>query len=325
MLGSSILGIGWEELPDLSNIKTKDELLDLYKKSYPQAPDGRVRNHVGQIFAFLRTAKIGDLVVVPLKTTSSIAIGTISGDYIYSEEIGKDMLHHRKVNWIKKDLPRSKELFGQDLLYTFGAFLTFSKAERNNAEERVKAIVAGKNISKIETIGTEEQETTAIDAEVDIEQIAEDKIREIISKKFKGHELSALIASILEAKGFTTTVSPPGADGGVDILASPGILGFGEPKICVQVKSSDAPVDVKIYRELKGTMDSFKATYGILVSWGGFKDTVRREAQNDSFKIKLWDSGIIIDELLKNYEKLGVEIKAEMPLKHIWIVSEIED
>ena len=326
MMSASTLAIGWEELPNLNHIKTKEELRELYNKCYPQASDARARNHVGQIFAFLHTARIGDLVVVPLKSTSSIAIGEISGDYVYSEELGKDMLHRRSVNWIKKDLPRSKDIFGQDLLYTFGAFLTFSKAERNNAEERVKAIIAGKKIAKVESVSAEAQiESGAPDVEIDIEQISEDQIREIISKKFRGHELSALIASILEARGFTTRVSPPGADGGVDILASPGVLGFGEPRICVQVKSSDSPVDVKVYRELKGTMDSFKASYGILVSWGGFKDTVRKEAQNDSFKIQLWDSGTIIDELLKNYEKLSVEIKAEMPLKRIWIVSEIED
>ena len=39
---------------------------------------------------------------------------------------------------------------------------------------------------------------------------------------------------------------------GVDILASAGTLGFGSLKICVQVKSTDAPVD---WRVLDGRCD----------------------------------------------------------------------
>ena len=48
------------------------------------------------------------------------------------------------------------------------------------------------------------------------------------------------------------TFSPAGPDKGVDILASAGTLGFGSPKICVQVKSTDAPVDRIVLDQLGG-------------------------------------------------------------------------
>ena len=53
---------------------------------------------------------------------------------------------------------------------------------------------------------------------------------------------------------------------GVDILASAGKLGFGSLKICVQVKSTDAPVDRIVLDQLGGVMKNFGAEYGLLVS-----------------------------------------------------------
>ena len=63
--------------------------------------------------------------------------------------------------------------------------------------------------------------------------------------------------------------SPPGADGGVDILAGRGSLGLDAPRLCVQVKSQNSPSDVTVYRTLQGTMQTFKAEQGLLVCWGG--------------------------------------------------------
>ena len=40
-----------------------------------------------------------------------------------------------------------------------------------------------------------------------------------------------LIEEILTAKGFTVYHSKPGADGGKDLLAAGGEMGFGSPKI----------------------------------------------------------------------------------------------
>lgn len=129
---------------------------------------------------------------------------------------------------------------------------------------------------------------------------------------------------ILKAKGFTVYHSKQGSDGGKDLLAFGGELGFGSPKICVQVKTQDTPIDRPTLDQLGDVMNNVQAEYGLLVSWNGFKDSVAREEGNQFFKIRLWDSTDVIRELFDNYEKLSPALKAEIPLKQIWILSEEE-
>jgi len=319
MLDNSVLGIGWNRLEDLSRIKDKKDLETIYKDVYPEAGKGRIRNHIGQLYAFVKTIKVGDLVVVPLKTQSTIAVGRVKSDYQYKTDFGEDMKHIRDVEWVKEDLPRTA--FEQDLLYSFGAFMTVCKVKRNNAEERVKAIIEGKKIqvkAEADTEADEEQETK------DIEIVARDQIREYINRNFKGHDLTRLVDGVLQAQGLITERSDPGPDGGVDILAGGGSMGFDEPHLCVQVKSSDSPIEAAVLRELKGTMQTLKAKHGLLVSWGGFKRTVKAESKGDYFSIKLWDSDDLITAIEKYYDKLPDAIQAELPLKRIWTLS-LED
>jgi len=92
----------------------------------------RASNRVGQVWRFLREIQKGDLVVVPLKTQSGIAVGEVKGDYEY-KQVAEHIKHIRRVEWLKI-IPRSS--FDQDILYSFGAIMTVCKIERNNAEVR---------------------------------------------------------------------------------------------------------------------------------------------------------------------------------------------
>ena len=133
--------------------------------------------------------------------------------------------------------------------------------------------------------------------------------------------MGRLVASILEAQGYVTHRSPTGADKGVDILAAPAPMGFGDPKICVQVKSSDSSLDRPTLDQLIGTMQNMNAQYGLLVSWGGFKSSVDKEKASQFFKVRLWDQNDLIDNFLPHYDELDDEIRAEIPLKRIWTLS----
>ena len=95
-------------------------------------------------------------------------------------------------------------------------------------------------------------------------------------------------------------------------------MGFNEPRICVQVKSSQTPIDVTVLRGLQGTMSNFGAKQGLLVSWGGFTKAVLDESRLSFFTVRLWDSDNLIKAILTNFDKLSDSLQAELPLKRIW-------
>ncbi len=309
--------IGWEELNDLSQVKTREDLLHLLRETYPTTGANTLTNWNGQLWAFRERIQTGDIIVLPLKRRSAIAIGYCKGPYKYLAD-GEMGVHTRQVRWLKTDVPRS--VFDQDLLYSLGAFMTVCQISRNNAEERIRLILEGRQPDGAQTSSAPDTSESEVNAPVDVVQYAEDQLRNYIEQKFKGHSLARLVDSVLQATGYTTTLSPPGPDGGVDIVAGRGIMGFESPRMCVQVKSSSSPISVDVLRSLHGTMKTFGAEQGLLVSWGGFKDSVRLEAKNQFFSVRLWDSGQLIQNLLENYERLSAEIQTALPLKRIWVL-----
>jgi restriction system protein len=315
-LEKNVVVIGWNELPDLAGIDSREALADCYKRANPDYSAARTANQVGQIWAFRERIKEGDLVVLPLKSQSAaIAVGKVIGPYKYRKDLGDGAFHTRPVEWLRIDLPRTA--FGNDLLYSLGAFMTVCQIKRNNAEERIKAIVGGKADPGLSA--SEQDEIEDVDSEsLDIEQAAHDQILEHIQRNFAGHKLATLVDAVLQAEGYLTRVSPPGPDGGVDILAGTGPMGFGPPRLCVQVKSSMSPAGVDVLRGLQGVLQNFHAEQGLLVCWGGFKSSVIQEARQSFFTIRLWDSGDLLTAILKNHEKFPDELQADLPLKRIW-------
>jgi len=312
--------IGWEELPDLAIVSSREALEALMRETYPDAGDGRIRNNIAQVWAFRERIQVGDLVMLPLKQQSAIAIGKIAGPYAYRPDLPADARHTRLTTWIKTDIPRSK--FDQDLLYSLGAFMTVCQIKRNNAEERIKAILAGQAPPKPVPEDSDQEGS----APVDLELFAQDDISQFIGQKFKGHELTRLVDEILKAQDYVTERSPEGADGGIDIVAGAGPMGFDAPRLGVQVKSSDTSVDVKVLRELQGALKNFGADQGLLVSWGGFTGPLLKEARRMHFEIRLWDAGDLVYNLLRHYDALSPEVQTDLPLKRIWVrVPESED
>lgn len=152
-----------------------------------------------------------------------------------------------------------------------------------------------------------------------------DEISDFIIGNYKGDALERIIEAILKAKGFSVYHSPKGADHGVDLLASPGLLGFGSPKICVQVKATEGAIEREVLDRLIGTMANVGADYGLLVSWGGFKKTILQDQNSQFFKVRLWSRIDILNELLSCYDRLDEQIKEEIPLKQIWVLDSKED
>lgn len=316
--------LGWgAKLPDLSGAKSYDDVKKIVVDSFPEEGSRKLGNWAGQIWAFSVAMKAGDLVVTPLKGKSVIAVGKITGPYHFDPALDEGYQHFREVEWLSREVPR--ENFDSDLLFSFGAIMTICEIKRNDAEARVRAMAkAGwKKVPIGATIGGAGATPKKLEAEgpVDLEQVAVDQIRKIISAKFKGRGMEVLVNALLQAQGYETYLTPEGADGGKDILAAPGHLGFGHPRICVQVKSGDGQLERKTLDELMGVMKKFGAEQGVLAAWGGFKNALVKDAEKEFFTVRLWDSEKLISEVLENYGKLPEDLRAEIPLKRIWTVA----
>ncbi|MFN3165556.1 MAG: restriction endonuclease [Phycisphaeraceae bacterium] len=315
----------WGLNKNLAKLTTRDDLMSVLAEVYPKAGVNKRRQHSGQIWAFTQRMAKGDWVCMPSKR-KTIHIGEITSDYTYEAKAEDPYFHHRTVKWIATDIPRTN--FDQDLLHSLGAFSTICQIKRNDAEARIRAMKTNgwKSVgvkakpaleSSDDEIATDEESAT----EFDLEQIARDQIARTIYAQYKGHGLESLVEAILNAQGFTTHHSTKGADGGIDILAAPDTLGFGQPRICVQVKSQDSALERPVLDQLVGTMQHVGADQGLLVCWGGFKKTIMAEVPRLFFKVRLWDQNDLIDQFLAVYDKLDDDLRAEIPLKRVWTVA----
>ena len=321
--------IGFHAVPCLEEIHDRESILQMVEKSYPDRKPRAQGNFASQLTAFALDMQSGDLVVLPRKSTSQIAIGQVSGPYQFVE-VNSQNRHTRPIRWIRTDIPRIA--FHQDLLYSFGAFLTVCRISRNNAVERVRSIASGGSdpgpglVTTRETVHENLDDIDQIDQVPDLTQMAHDQILSHIQSQFAGHSLARLVDAVLQAEGWVTKISPPGPDGGVDILAGRGSLGLETPRLCVQVKSQSNPADVNVYRALQGSMQTFHADQGLLVCWGGFNRAVEQESKQGYFTVRLWDSSDLVDSIYHNFRNLPAEVQAELPLKQVWmLVSDDSD
>lgn len=326
--------VTWDRLStDLSKLQERSELIQALEANEPGAKPKKLMNHASQIWPFAKVMKKGDWVVLPLKTQQTIYIGEITGDYHFEKSGPNPFFHWRSVKWIGEAIPRQR--FGQDLLHSFGAFMTICSIKRNNAVDRVKAMKEsgwkedpGKKGGGLKSNGAAQETGDAEDLGtdlIDLEQEGLDRISMMIQAQFAGHGLTRLVEGILKAQGYTTYRSPEGADGGADILAGMGPLGFGTPQLCVEVKSQDTPVDRPTVDKLLGAMSKFNAPQGLFVSWGGYKSNVQKDLSQSFFKVRLWSRLELLEALFAHYDKLDEELKAELPLKRIWTVVPHED
>lgn len=314
-LKNNLAIIGWDRLPDLSTFKSREALGHALAEHYADEQNKTLINWESQLWPFVHAIKVGDLVAMPLKQRAIIVFGKVIGNYTYKPGNPSGFRHTIPVQW-QHEVPRTQ--IDQDLLYSLGAAMTVCKITRNDAENRILALLSGKPTTGATGEGDEINQ-------LNVEQYARDQISQTITRKFSGHKLAQLSAAVLQAQGYKVRVSPEGPDGGVDIIAGKGPLGFESPKLVVQVKSSDSPVSVKVLRELSGVMDAFGAESGLIVAWGGFQGQVEKEAARQFFKIRLWDADNLVKMIQENYENLSEDIQSELPLKKIWILLPEEE
>ena len=156
------------------------------------------------------------------------------------------------------------------------------------------------------------------------EQIT-DRILERIRLRFSGWRLGYLVASILRASGYYVVETGQGVGDGVDVVAGQGDMGFGRPRLCVQVKSGGSPVDLPDYNRLQDGIGNYGADHGLLVSLGDFTRAVRNENERSFFQIRLWGPFDLADRLLGVYDALPGDIRGDVPLENLKVLTGWQD
>jgi restriction system protein len=322
-------GGGFGNIPDLSGAQDRAAVLDAVTRGIEGVQDGRARNFAAQLWALRSRISVGDIVVMPLKSSPLLAIGRISSDYLYVvEEPDPTKRHRRSVDWIAPEAPRT--LVKQDLLYSLGAFSTICEISRNDAAWRLNELMHGNPdpgartgaIEPVKQVDANDEASDVAQSDVEIATYARDQITSRVIETFAGHRMADLVAAILEAGGYDCEVSPEGTDQGVDIIAGTGLLGLTSPKIVVQVKSEASAVGLPVVQQLQGAIATHGADHGLLVAWGGITRDAKRYLSTQRFTIKVWDSTDVLDGLFTYYHQLSTDIQRDLPLKQVWTIAE---
>jgi restriction system protein len=327
-----VAGGGFKEVADLTSCISRQEVRTLVEATYPSKTKAFVSNFTGQLWALRDRIKVDDLVVMPIKTTGMIAIGTVKDNYEYRADPDGNRRHVRQVGWHRSDVPRTA--IQQDLLFTLNGAATVFGCTRNDAVWRLQRVFetgsdpgarTGLSVSGASPGTGDELDDVTTATTIDLERVARDAITQAVIEKFAGHQLASVTAEILRAQGFTCTVSPPGPDGGVDVYAARGPLGLDPPRLVVQVKSDATPIGAPVVQQLHGALSTNGADQALLVAWGGLTKPAQLALAGQQFRVRVWDADTLVHQLCKYYPLLSEELRAELPLKQVWTIVPDDD
>lgn len=177
---------------------------------------------------------------------------------------------------------------------------------------------------------TEDDEAVTVEGERDVtltfeaaEEQAWTEIEEYL-RKMPPYDFQELVASLLRAMGYYVSwVSPPGKDGGLDILAYSDPLGTRPPRIKVQVKRRGDNVNVEGLRSFMALLGDDDV--GLFVTTGGFTKDAHDEARTqEKRKVTLVDLERLFDLWVEHYRKLDDEARRRLPLRPIWFLAPID-
>jgi restriction system protein len=169
----------------------------------------------------------------------------------------------------------------------------------------------------------EDADASAKSVSVTFEEAEEQAWNEISGylRSMNPYDFQDLVADLLRAMSFHVSwVSPPGKDGGVDILAWPDALGMRSPRIKVQVKRQQQAVSVDGLRSFMAVLGDDDV--GLFVSTGGFTKDAEYEARTqEKRRITLISLDKLFDLWVDHYDKLTDQARRRLPLRPIRFLS----
>lgn len=168
-------------------------------------------------------------------------------------------------------------------------------------------------------VSVEDIENTAKAVSVTFEESEEQAWAEISQymRAMNPYDFQDLVADLLRAMSYHVTwVSPPGKDGGLDILAWPDALGTRPPRIKVQVKRQQQSVSVDGLRSFMALLGDDDV--GLFVCTGGFTKDAETEARiQEKRRVTLIGLEKLFDLWDEHYDKLTDQARRRLPLRSI--------
>jgi restriction system protein len=307
-LTKKIAAIGWSEMGDLSQYSDKSKMLQGITEAWPMNKPGTNRNILSILFRFVNDISLSDNIITYEPSKRIYHIGRVLSEYRYDAN-NSEWPNVLDVKWeheIQRDglSVNSKNILGSTLTLFSVPDEVFNEIENLIGNE--------KNIQPA-------KETAPVDEENILEDI-QAKSFEFIKDKISAldwEDMQRLVGGLLRSMGYKTKISPRGADLGKDIIASPDGFGLGQPRIVVEVKHRNQPVDSAQIRSFLG--GRHKDDKGLYVSTGGFRKDAKYEAERASIPLTLFDIDDLVTEILANYEDMDIETKLLLPLtKFYW-------
>ncbi len=301
------VAIGWDALGPISIGTSRQEIAEAVAVNWPNYKKGKVSICAGQIYRFLNEIEVGDRVLTYDPGRRVYPLGTIQSEPSFDDSVD-ELARVRKVTW---DAEISRDDLSVPTKNTLGAISTLFLLSDAAAKE-ILAIEAG-----------ETSQRTEPDLEVDTEESLEAiraQSRELIKDRINaldGYDLQDLVAGVLRAMGYKTRVSAPGADRGIDIMASPDGFGFEQPRIIVECKHrTRSAMGAQEIRTFLG--GRHKDDKGLYVSTGGFTKDARYEAERASIPTTLMDLDQLVDAVIEHYEELDSDSRVLLPLAQLY-------
>lgn len=307
----SAVAIGWNEVGDLSAVKTRKAITDLVTAVWPETKPQSAAMAAGQLHRFVNEIEVGDMIVTYNPSLRVYLIGEVAGPYRYDTSIDPEDAQVRPVQWSGEV---GRDLLSVESRNSLGSISTLFRIPTEVAAELKKTLSSGQP-AKVEmaTASTEASED-------DLFKSMESRAREFIKDKVNAlawDDMQELVAGLLRSLGYKTRVSEAGPDRGKDIVASPDGFGFESPRIVVEVKHRKGAMGAPDVRSFLG--GRHPQDKGLYVSTGGFTREARYEAERANIPLALMDLDDLVKSLLEQYEKLDLESQQLVPLKRIFV------
>ncbi len=297
----------------MSALKSRDDFVRQIGRVYLDNTKAQTSTSAGMVFRFVREMKIGDGVVTYDPAERKYLIGTIRSDYRHDSKQPNGP-NVRDVDWRGQVYRDALSVSARNSL---GAIATLFLLSPDVASEIERVATSG---SGLQTSSLRADDTEDVQQVEDIYRDIQNKSAEFIKDRLirlSWDEMQELVAGLLRAMGYKTRVSPPGADRGKDIVASPDGFGFESPRIVVEVKHR--PNSLMGAQEIRSFLGGrHREDKGLYVSSGGFTKEARYEADRATIPLMLMDLDDLVKTVLDYYERMDSDSRRLIPLKRLY-------